>query len=361
MKKLYSILLALFSLCQLGLRAQAPYNKLLGAQNTWYVSGTFHVAYVQNNGRQAASLGQAKQGQYDANRDSILNAKTYKIFEHIGNSGFIYSNGFQMALIREDTITRKVYMVPKDSTTERIVMDFSLQQGDSIYLTFPSQNYSRLKSAYYKVDSVKMKLITIGTRKHIYLTQRGGPYNSITNSRYFLEWIESVGAVHFPINCVDDPSYYSQWYQVAQWTAACKKQQYGHFVSCKSTNGIKYYHDTLSYNFAKTLTAYEFREQSTCSYYLYNKGSGLADNGSTDLFKAFPNPCDQSLNITASDIESIRAVSIYNSVGMQVPAKSEAADGGIKLSTVEFLSGVYIVTCVFSDGKQQAIRFSVSH
>lgn len=335
---------------------------MLGTQNSWFVTGFIEVPGVQNFERKVNSLGVANRGTYTASRDSILNSVSYKVFENSTGSPFFNNNVLRTALVREDTITRKIYMVPKDSTVERLVLDFSLQTGDSIFLSFPGVNNYYLKTGYYFVDSVKQKPIAIGLRKHLYLTEKNGPVDFVTGKKYFLEWIESVGAVHFPINCVDMTPYggYGYWRQLPQWSLICRNQQFGHFVSCKTTNAVYYYKDTLSFQTAFTYTNYSQIGNDVCNYLLIDYGSGISDANLEGKGSVFPNPATDFLQVHLPELAGDARFEIYDASGAKLQEADLADEREIKLSTVNYLQGVYLIRMSTNRGTVQLLKFTVS-
>jgi hypothetical protein len=92
--------------------AHSQYNPLLGQHSTWYTNHINQgIAYVT----QAIVL-----------HDSVVNNVSYKVVDRYGS--FIP----QYYLMREDTTTRKVYLL-EQSGVEVLVYDFSLQVGDTFY------------------------------------------------------------------------------------------------------------------------------------------------------------------------------------------------------------------------------------
>ena len=132
--------------------SQTPYYKMLGDTNRWYVSGYFFG--VKPLGAQnTANIGGACVGYYKATKDSVYNSKSYKIFEQdqITMCTSSSTSPLSKALIREDTVAKKIYIVHPDSVNECLAMDFGMNVGDSIYLPY-SPSSSVLKNGYYKLD-----------------------------------------------------------------------------------------------------------------------------------------------------------------------------------------------------------------
>ncbi len=128
-----------------------------------------------------------------ADKDTSIGAKTYHqlFYSHSDtiyseNSSVVYNGG-----IRESG--QQVYFLPKDSLTEYLLYDFSLQFGDVIkydYSVF-SNKYGLGEIDSLRVSKVDSVLIIDGTyRKRIYFTPICCP-----NSTPYLwaSWIEGVG------------------------------------------------------------------------------------------------------------------------------------------------------------------------
>lgn len=82
-----------------------------------------------------------------------------------------------MGYIREDTIAKKVYVIPnnlffypcKEEQKENLLFDFSLMQGDSINDCLAYYVYQDEQSNYPKIDSIKYELdFQNKLRKHLY-------------------------------------------------------------------------------------------------------------------------------------------------------------------------------------------------
>ena len=117
----YKNILLIFIFFCLKTFGQTPYYKMLGDTTRWYVSG--YVIGVKPSGNQSSTdIGSPCIGYYAAIKDSVYNGKTYKKFTK-ENSFSIFCFGFSnppldMALIREDSLLRKVYIVHPDSVNE---------------------------------------------------------------------------------------------------------------------------------------------------------------------------------------------------------------------------------------------------
>ncbi len=235
-----------------------------------------------------------------ARGDTLILGNSYKKIKEYWMPTFNYQ-----AFVREDTATKKVWYILKDSTTEKILYDFSLQQGDSIYLWF--NNYSSyLKKGWYHVDSVKAISIQAGNRKILFLTNPNNP--PFTNNQSpILQWIEGVGSTISPLYPILNWNYnYPYWFNCSD---------YSHDVTCSFLNGIRQYHNTCYDSYLST--QYMSWIVDSCTFEIL---SGVKENKSfISNFGFSPNP---SQNITTVYFELNKSSEIYlsisNVLGMKV-------------------------------------------
>jgi hypothetical protein len=330
MKK--NIQLSFILLCvSLKIIGQTPYYKLLGDSTRWYVSG--YILGVKPTGTNSgADIGGPCIGYYNAIKDSVYNGKTYKQFVK-ENSNFLpclylSTPPLNLVLIREDSLLKKVFIVHPDSVNECVAMDFSLSVGDSLYLPFATSSYA-LKNGYYKVDSIVAKNEIMGIRKHFYLSKYNAPINYVTNKKYFVEWIESIGATHFPINVIDEEQ--SMGGVISN---VCKKNQYSSFVTCKFDKGIKHYQDSCALQYAQTHSDYVLFGNN-CEYYGFS--GGIRELSFLSQIELYPNPSSSeqlTLKFSASEFKTIDVV-IYNLMGQKVYSEE------LKISTTENIIHFY--------------------
>ncbi|MBI3519972.1 MAG: hypothetical protein HY062_11520, partial [Bacteroidetes bacterium] len=162
------LLISLVSFLSFNLFSQTSYHKMFGDTNRWYVSG--YIFGVKPSGSQnITNVGDPCIGYYKTEKDSMYNSKLYKIFEPdqilfcVGGSSF-----FSKTLVREDTISKKIFILHPDSVNECVAMDFGMTIGDSIYLPYSTYSYA-LKNGYYKLDSIASRPEILGPRQHFYL------------------------------------------------------------------------------------------------------------------------------------------------------------------------------------------------
>lgn len=333
---------------------QTPYYKMLGDTTRWYVSG--YILGVKPSGNQSfAGIGSPCIGYYTAIKDSIYNGKTYKKFTK-ENSFSVFCLGFSspplnLALIREDSLFKKVYIVHPDSVNECVAMDFGMAVGDSIYLPFATNSYV-MNNGYYKLDSIILKNEINGPRSHFFLSKYNAPINWQSNKKYFIEWIESIGATHFPINIIDEEQ------SMFGISSTCKNNQYTSFVTCKFTKGMKEYQDSCSIQYAQTHSDY-ILFGNNCEYYGFS--GGINELSFINKVSLYPNPSSSeqlTLKFSATEFKPIDII-IYNMLGQKIYSeeiKISVSENEIHLNHLRLNHGLYNLQ-LKSANETIAIRF----
>ena len=115
--------------------------------------------------------------------------------------------GNKPCLLREDTVAQKVYILSADSTNERILYDFSLVTGDSLYLEFRYENSPNqiLKSGWYMVDSMGVVNTLSGPRTTWFLSNP--QLTLIQPNLPHLTWIEGLGSTISPVYLDEECGY----------------------------------------------------------------------------------------------------------------------------------------------------------
>lgn len=167
-----------------------PYHKLLGNHQTW--------EQYQGDATSFCVL-QAGQVIFEGN-DTIIQGNIYKILLNKN----LYSNTpncftfpfyvndtstFIAALMREDTILKKVYIYDSSNNIENVIYDFGLSAGDTLFNPF---NDFITTSAIWTIDSVsQINISGIGLRNCFYV--------HIDGSAGDFYYIEGIGGI-FGIN-----------------------------------------------------------------------------------------------------------------------------------------------------------------
>lgn len=146
----------------------------------------FNTVIAQNiNFPASGAIWSVYDQKYLVNGDSSLNAKEYKKY-YISNDSIVTTTSFY-ALLREDTITRKVYAIAAGSTLENLLYDFSLSVNDTaiVYpLSFPICS----GPVSIKVESIDSILLAGNYHTRFKITGVDFPYGM---EEY---WIEGIGS-----------------------------------------------------------------------------------------------------------------------------------------------------------------------
>ncbi len=138
-----------------------PYKSVLATDSIqWNVLHRFFIM-VKNNDQKTPQLNQSFITlRHKIYGDSVINSITYRKIEAYSS---FYNNSDFNGFIREDTNTGKVWFRRTNDNADRIIMDFSLNIGDTFkFITFPFND--TIKAG---VDSVKY----INGAKYIYFNK----------------------------------------------------------------------------------------------------------------------------------------------------------------------------------------------
>jgi hypothetical protein len=188
---------------------------------------------------------------YQTTGDTLIKDKIYKI---LGYNDWYYGNIIS-GFLREDTVERKVYLMPNSirDTFEIVYFDFTLNENDSILLY--SINYDSL--GYFRVDSVRVITTLEGLRKAIYLN------DPITvHDHPAPVWVEGIGTLG-AIECREVPP--------LPWNE----------LNCFFKDGVKIYQSEFSKSF------------DTCII----EWGGVDDPESRSDIIVYPNPAISETNI----------------------------------------------------------------
>ena len=146
MKKL--LILLFIILFMQGINAQ-DYVPMLGNTSIWY--------YIESG------LG-IDTDVFIAKDDTVFNNLSYRILSKAHDGQDIYEQSTIVGYIREDTVEKRVYMLPysinAEDNTEFIYYDFSLNEGDSLLLY--GMNY--YSYGYFILDSIRNISTIAGSR-----------------------------------------------------------------------------------------------------------------------------------------------------------------------------------------------------
>lgn len=272
MKALYTPLI--FLLLSVQINAQS-YNPMLDSINTWTYSSNVVPVSPPQRSSVTCFWGLGFTTQYNANEDTLINGITYKrlLLTESGNPNYC-----QQGYIREDTAARKVYFMDLTQTAERLIYDFTLQIGDSIYVDGGSQ-FHYFPSGYYVLDSIT-PFQTISGITNKFTFQPSGGSTPFINP---LIWLEGIG---FPGELIYDiPSANGGSGLFSACSNGFNWYSYEKILTCYEHNS-KVYFDSCTYSYAVQNTC--FNVNDSCDY--YNICGSVNELSSLRNIKVSPNP-----------------------------------------------------------------------
>lgn len=160
MKYLWIILLCCISMESS--KAQA-YQKMLEDDNYWFVASCNFGCIMDR---------------YWTEEDTLIGGEVFKFL-----NGYHYNRNM---CLREDTSSRQVFFWDRLSNKKTLLYDFSLNVGDNIPMSNPISPLPANQGTF-QVDSIVLRNIQAGARRHFYLSEVGGSAQTI--------WIEGVGSL----------------------------------------------------------------------------------------------------------------------------------------------------------------------
>jgi hypothetical protein len=263
-------------------------------------------------------------------QDTLIGSLVYKKVYSMSDDS-LFSNSKPL-FIREDTIAKKVFVLSADSTSERLLYDFSMQVGDSTYLSFKYPSPFGFGNGYYHVDSVSTINTLAGIRNVFYLTSY---VNQITTFPvYQLEWIEGAGSTISPVYLDED---IGSGPPAAIFTG-CNK--FFLALTCAFTDGNAIYHDSC-------MTALYLSWPSFGDSCIFNLVGGINENSFSALsVNVQPNP------FTTSAVVKIKGdnAMYYASLRLRIVDALGRKKGEYLISNVDFEKGISINKQNFNDG-----------
>ena len=229
---------------------------------------------------------------YYTDGDTIINSTTYvkikKTEDPPVNNIYIYATF--TGVIRQDTLNKKIYVIPTDSTSEKLLYDFSLQVGDTV-LSFLNGNCPTTVTIS-NIDSI---LINGNYHKRFYLQ------NACSGIQiYFIEGIGSNFGLLYPNNTGNISN-----------------------LDCVKINGQTYYPSNMSPCNLITSTD-NIQLESSINIYL---------NHTTDKI---------NIEFTRFD-NSAALLTVYNYFGQEIK-KQTTNSNQTQINISELPTGIYLVT-----------------
>lgn len=342
MRKLYILLLLSISITA---KAQ-PYRPLLASINEWiYTTSIMPVSQPQRMASTSCMWQFVTANmKYMTVGDTMISGMNYhRLFADVAGTGQLCHQGY----IREDTVIRRVYFMEPSLIPERLLYDFSMQPGDSIYVSSGGQ-FDYITTGYYYLDSITNYPMISGSTKAFYLhNPMAQPFSAP------LIWLEGVG---FPGELVYDmitfpgggtfgmcQSFTSNWYN------------YPKILTCFSHDN-KVYFDSCAYAFALQFTGC-FIVNDSCNY--YNVCGSVSELNSVSNIQVQPNPVKNevavSFDVTANDEIQIKITDINGRpTGLIHSLKIKPGNTVSKFDVAGLSAGIYLVNITGKNGSKAA-------
>lgn len=237
------------------------------------------------------------------NGDTLVNNQTYTKFDFYGDIDCpCISPTINFGIIRQDSVARKVYMIEKDSTEEKILYDFSQQVGDTVNSMLSKIFTQQVFLTITSIDSIQID--------GIYHKR----FNILNSSTQLIEGVGSTrGFLH----------------DFEQFESLCD-------LICINSNEQTIYPSSSS--------------QCNLALGVKNKEYLNSDN-----ISIFPNPTSTSLNISSSN-ESFQQIEIFNSIGEKI--KIITCEGkNLEINISEIESGFYSIKITRLNGNSFYQKF----
>jgi hypothetical protein len=253
---------------------------------------------------------------YGVSGDTVIDSKTYSKFYGIngGNSnhyidvpGFILDSAFYVGALREDS-SKKVFLLFADSTDEKLIYDFGLSIGDTVYTDI----YNNTACSHFVLDTVIPTNVNGTMRNEYFLHGCCGCWLQLT-------WIEGIGSIN-------------GWFELP-YTGTFDPQ-----LACATQNNQQVY-GGAGYCSCAPVWWLSFEEKSY-----------LASN-------LFPNPADKTFTITLATSEPA-TLTLYTTIGK--PIAHQTASHSAFFDVSNLTDGVYYLS-VKTDGGISNQKVVVSH
>lgn len=325
MKKYYLFIIVVF--CVFKSQGQV-YHPMFGYHHTWYVDNISPLLMprTQNDNLVYDVM--------DANGDTIINDKQYfkaKLYW----DNYMYSYDTTL-FFREDTTLQQVWILLNDSTKEKLLYDFSLNKGDSMYLDFDFQDSSMLyytRTGWYHIDSTKTIAILSGQRKSLYLSNPQNQYNRLLFSHYpEQQWIEQVGSTIMPDYLQHDID--MDAYKWGYWW------NFFYITLCSFNDSIRIYHNPAFNN-----AGYTYSDSDSC---VLSHSAGIFNINDQHLdIKISPNPAEDIIIVNTGLLKSSSAeIKIFNATGTTMyysKIVSTSTNIQLTINISDLPSGMYFV------------------
>lgn len=196
--------------------------------------------------------------------DTLIGTHSYNKFYVSVDSSFTYDSASYKYAIREDT-NKRVYCVYENDSVEKLLYDFSINLGDSVWIHPPVFGYTWQDSCLAVVDSVDSVLIGGNYRRQLHFFA------------HIDKWVEGIGSLYgliYPASFFPDG---------------------GNFLLCFSENDtVKYIDNNLG----------------TCYY----KNTGINEISDNAYFTIYPNPTTGEFRVSGFEF-GVEDIQVYDLFG----------------------------------------------
>lgn len=240
---------------------------------------------------------------YGISGDTTINSFKYKkYYRQINYGTFDFKNTKYFAAIREDS--RKIYGIEDTNSIEKILYDFTLKKGDTVYAHPFESEYGGKVDRKLKIGEIDSILIQGNYRRKYYITSFYGDLGA--DEEY---WIEGIGST---------TGFFSQG------------KSYNCSFDCPVSVLLCFHqNDTIKY---------DDNRFSTC----YHKTVGLKEIAiNKTISSIFPNPVT-GISILKTNLYTINGLKIkfYNSLGKTV-LTCFIKENEMEINKFDFYNGIF--------------------
>jgi hypothetical protein len=314
MKNLINIICSILVFSQLHSQSYTPFPEL---PSRWHDSNTYCDFGVM--------MGQYYLNNITSEADTSISGTIYKkIFNEPSsawgscliqpNGTFTYFPKNYVGALRQDSFQKKIFFLPRDSSSEQLLYNFNLQVGDTIPTLFYVSPPSNIKfSIVASIDSFVSNTINY-KRYHLNI------FDSI-QQQFFLgnSWIEGIGS---------DGGLFHQIYN--RFTMGAGEQS----LTCFSTNGN---------------TIFPIFSQTDCD--MINSINHFYEIN----ISAYPNPASEFITIRSFSTTSYTILSIQSQ-----PLLSGTAQPNQSISISQLPNGIYFLSVFEQNPSKQIANLSTN-
>lgn len=332
MKKL--LLASIFILAISTARAQS-YYPLLADSNYWAVYSDVMPLLEQSHGNPQVQSN-FMSGYVWKIKDTLVDSMNYTMFYSRTHEGILS----QWSLLREDTATQQVFIWSAGDTAERIIYDFSLNTGDSIWLDFMYQQPNYLQTGWWRVDSVTMYPTVLGQRKSLYLYNPNNPMHS--GQPRFIQWIEGVGCNLSPLY-LDETTEEMMTPVEFSMGPGCEQNRHFYSTTCAWKDSVLTFRSQCWQNVHSSFATWG----DTCVFNLM--GAVTDPIVGIEKSQLMPNPSNEKTLLTFTNGTAVEfGITITNILGEEIekvtPVTWYAAGfHSVEISTAELPAGIYCI------------------